>query len=205
MDEMTLDEMIAYYSDELMKLKKTKMENAETAETNIPQQENENVESVAENEEPETDTQQDDFIIEEDLPMLPFNEEEEQSTQSDETSETVQTQNETVPLSTANFFARVFSGDSAIPILGAKVILKRNGELYKVLTTSASGETQKIKIASYEKENSLQPESENQSYDYFADVYADGFVTQKDLLVSAVGESEIILTVQMIPVSERID
>ncbi len=201
MDEMNLDEMIAYYSDELMKLKETNQKNAEEYEENIPQQE----ETIVENAEAEADTQQDNFIIEQDLPMLPVNEEEERNTQQLQTPEATRTQNESAPLSTANFFARVFSGDSAFPVLGAKVILKRNGELYKVLTTSASGETQKIKITSYKKENSLLPEGENQRYDYFADVYADGFVTKKDLLVSAVGESEIILTVQMIPVSERID
>lgn len=201
MDETNLDEMIAFYSDELMKLKRTRNETDEITEVDIPQKENENVENAQEREEIEATTPKDYFILDEDLTDSPYIEE---GAQQGENIETAQTQSEAA-LSTANFFARVFSGDSAFPVLGAKVLLKRNGELYKVLTTSASGETPKIKIASYKKENSLQPESENQRFDYFADVYAEGFLTQKDLLVSAVGESEIILTVQMIPVSERID
>lgn len=201
MDKMNLDEMIAFYSEELMKMKRTSRESNEFAKTDIPQQPVENAENEEEGE--DVDTRQEKFAIEEDLPRFPYTEDPEE--QAEQPDETARAQNEEVPLSYANFFARVFSGDSAFPVLGAKIILKRNDELYKVLTTSASGETQKIKIASYKKENSLEPEGENQRCDYLADVYADGFVTQKDLLVSAVGESEIILAVQMTPVSERID
>ena len=200
MDEMNLDEMIALYSDELMKLKRNGEEGAGTSETDIPQKEEEIVENSQES---EIDMQKSFFVPKEDFSGSSYGEESAQEQQED--TETEQIQNEEAPVSTANFFARVFSGESAFPVLGAKVLLKRNDELYKVLTTSASGETRKIKIASYKKENSLRADGENQRYDYLADVYADGFVTQKDLLVSAVGESEIILTVQMIPVSERID
>ena len=110
-----------------------------------------------------------------------------------------------LPDDTAVFYARVFTGDSAYPLKGAKVVLRRDGQLTAFLISDKNGETPKVKIPAYPKENSLEPFSENQRLDYLADVYMTGFTTRKDLLVSAVGGAEVVLDVQMSPVSERID
>lgn len=114
-------------------------------------------------------------------------------------------ENSKLPDDTAVFYARVFTGDSAYPLKGAKVVLRRDGQLVSFLISDKNGETPKVKIPAYPKENSLEPFSENQSLDYLADVYMKGFTTLKDLLVSAVGGTEVVLDVQMTPVPERID
>ncbi len=105
----------------------------------------------------------------------------------------------------ANFQARVFSGEQAYPISGAKVLIYLEGKLHTFLITNENGETQNVKIESSPGENALIPNSENQQLDYAADVYADGFIPRKGLLVSAVGDSDILLTVQLTPEPERID
>lgn len=109
------------------------------------------------------------------------------------------------PESYATFTARVFSGVEAYPIEGAKVMIYRGGNLHTFLITNENGETATVKIESSPAENALTPNSENQEIDYSADVYADGFNPRKGLLVSAVGDSQILLTVQLTPLSERID
>ena len=114
-------------------------------------------------------------------------------------------ENGKLPDDTAVFYARVFTGDSAYPLKGAKVVLRRDGQLVSFLISDKNGETPKVKIPAYPKENSLEPFSENQSLDYLADVYMKGFTTLKGLLVSAVGGTEVVLDVQMTPVPERID
>ncbi|MBQ7295314.1 MAG: hypothetical protein IJW86_03885 [Clostridia bacterium] len=105
----------------------------------------------------------------------------------------------------ANFQARVFSGDQAYPIEGAKVLIYLGGRLHTFLITNENGETQRVKIESSPDENALTPNSENQQLDYLADIYADGFAEKKGLLVSAVGGSDILLNVQLTPEPERID
>lgn len=105
----------------------------------------------------------------------------------------------------ADFQARVFSGEQAYPIEGAKVLIYLEGKLHTFLITNESGETQRVKIEASPEENSLTPNSENQQLDYRADVYADGFTPKKGLLVSAVGKSDILLAVQLTPEPERID
>ena len=109
------------------------------------------------------------------------------------------------PESYATFTARVFSGNEAYPIEGAKVMIYKDGNLHTFLITNENGETATVKIESAPAENALTPNSENQEIDYSADVYADGFSAKKGLLVSAVGDSHILLTVQLTPLSERID
>lgn len=109
------------------------------------------------------------------------------------------------PDDTALFYARVFAGESAYPLKGAKVVLRKDGQLISFTVSDKNGETPRVRIPAFAKENSLEPFSENQSLEYFADVYMKGFITKKDLPVSAVGGSVIVLDVQMTPVSERID
>lgn len=109
------------------------------------------------------------------------------------------------PENSATFIARVFSGEEAYPIDKAKVMLYLDKKLHSFLITNENGETPEIKIQSAPAENALIPNSENQELDYSADVFAEGFTPKKGLLVSAVGNSKILLTVQLTPVSERID
>lgn len=113
--------------------------------------------------------------------------------------------NTEIPMDSSLFYARVFTGDNAYPLKGAKVVLRRDGQLVSFTVTDKNGETPKVKIPAFPKENSLEPMSDNQSLEYFADVYMNGFTTKKDLLISAVGGSVAVLDVQMTPIAERID
>lgn len=105
----------------------------------------------------------------------------------------------------ASFRARVFSGLEAYPVEKAKVIIYKNDILYAFLLTDKNGETEQIKIEAYPEKNSLEPLSDEQRIDYSADIYAEGFTKQENLLVSAVGGSEIVLNMELIPESERIN
>lgn len=104
----------------------------------------------------------------------------------------------------SRFKAQVFSANQAFPVPGAKIKLTRNNELVAFLITEADGQTKEIKIKSPPARNSLDPFSNDQSFDYLADIYADGFIAKKNLLVSAVGDSFAILSLNMTPVSERV-
>lgn len=107
------------------------------------------------------------------------------------------------PTSYANFSARVFTGNNVYPIENAKVLVVKNDRLYTFLTTDRDGVTKKIRLPAYPEANSLNPESDKQSLDYTGEVYATGFTPKKNLLISAVGGSDIVLDVQMTPISER--
>ncbi len=111
----------------------------------------------------------------------------------------------TEPLNFSSFMARVFTADSAFAIENARVSIYEGETLYAFLTTNKNGETIKIKLEAFPEENSLEPLSEDQRINYSADVAADGFTTQKGLLVSAVGGADIVLNVQLIPESEGIN
>ena len=111
----------------------------------------------------------------------------------------------TNPQNFATFRARVFSGNSAFAVENAKVSVHIGDELYAFLVTDKNGETITVKLESFPEENSLEPLSEDQSLEYAADVSADGFITQKNLLVSAVGGSDIVLNVQLVPESEGVN
>ena len=104
----------------------------------------------------------------------------------------------------ALFKGRVFTGFGAYPVENAKVILYKGDILYAFLTTDKSGETPTIKIEAFPEKNSLEPLNDEQSTDYSADVYADGFLEKKNLLVSAVGGSDVVLEAELIPESEAI-
>ena len=106
--------------------------------------------------------------------------------------------------STAEFSAAVFSGDYTYPVEGARIVIYREDNIYAFLETDANGITKKITLPSFEKENSLEADNPDRSVDYFADIFAEGFIPQKGLLVSAVGGSEVFLKVIMVPESERV-
>lgn len=106
--------------------------------------------------------------------------------------------------SSASFFARVFTAENAYPIEGAKVVVYRGDNIYAFVETDSEGRTKTVSLPAFEESNSLEEDNSRQSIDYYADVFSAGFVTQKGLLVSAVGGSDIVLNVLMIPEEEEI-
>lgn len=109
------------------------------------------------------------------------------------------------PENFANFSARVFTGNNAYPIENARVLVIKNGKLFSFLSTDSNGVTKRIKLPSFPEINSLDPESNEQYIEYTGEVYAKGFTSKKNLLISAVGGSDIILDVQMTPEEERVN
>lgn len=105
----------------------------------------------------------------------------------------------------AFFSAGVYSGNQAYAIPNAKISIYLDGKLHAFLITDENGKTKKIKLQSYPKLNTFIPESNEQTVDYSADIFAEGFAEKKGLLVSAVGGSDILLNVELTPLSERID
>lgn len=104
----------------------------------------------------------------------------------------------------ANFTAAVFSGEEAYPVAGAKVVVYREDNIYAFLTTDENGRTEAVRLPAFPESNSLESDNPRSSIDYFADIFAEGFIARKALLVSAVGGSDILLKVIMIPEEERI-
>lgn len=107
--------------------------------------------------------------------------------------------------SSATFTAVVFSGEGTYPVEGARVVVYRGDKIYAFLVTDNNGTTKKVKLPAFAKENSLEEENPEQSIEYFADVFAEGFISQKSLLVSSVGGSDILLRVLMVPEGEKVD
>ena len=122
-----------------------------------------------------------------------------------EAAEEIQSENTAdEPNSYASFSARVFTGNNAYPIKNAKVLVVKDGKLYTFLTTDSDGVTKRIHLPSFPESNSLNPDSENQRVIYTGEVYATGFIPKKGLLISAVGGSDIVLDVQMTPISAEV-
>ena len=109
------------------------------------------------------------------------------------------------PENLAYFSAKVFSGNQAYPVANAKVSVYLDGKLHIFLITDENGETKRVKLQSFPATNAFIPENTQQVLDYTAEIHAEGFATEKNLLVSAVGGSDILLTAEMTPLSERID
>lgn len=107
--------------------------------------------------------------------------------------------------SSATFSAAVFSGEGAYPVEGARIVVYRDDNIYAFLQSDENGRTKKVQLPAFDKENSLTPDNPESNIDYFADVFAEGFISQKELLVSSVGGSEILLRVLLVPDEERID
>lgn len=111
----------------------------------------------------------------------------------------------TDPENFAYFTARIYAAGGAYAIENAKVAIYRGDVLHAFLITDQNGETKRIKLESYPEENSFEPLSDEQRLDYSADVSADGFITESNLLVSAVGGSDILLALGLTPESEGIN
>ncbi len=101
----------------------------------------------------------------------------------------------------ATFSARVFTGNNAYPVENAKVLVVKDDKLYTFLTTDRDGVTKKVRLPAFPESNSLDPDSQAQRVNYTGEVYATGFSPKKGLLISAVGGSDIVLDVQMTPLS----
>ncbi len=104
----------------------------------------------------------------------------------------------------ATFSARVFTGNNAYPVENAKVLVVKDDKLYTFLTTDRDGITKKVRLPAFPESNSLNPESDERSVQYTGEVYATGFTPKKSLLISAVGGSDIVLDVQMTPISAEV-
>ncbi len=104
----------------------------------------------------------------------------------------------------ASFSAVIFSGEGAYPVEGARVVVYRDDNIYAFLQSDENGRTKTVRLPAFSKENSLEPDNPESNIDYSADVFAEGFISQKGLLVSSVGGSEILLRVLMVPEEERI-
>jgi hypothetical protein len=109
------------------------------------------------------------------------------------------------PENFALFTARVYSGNQAYAVPNAKISIYLDGKLHAFLITDENGATRQIKLQSYPGKNNFIPDSTQQTLDYSADIFAEGFAERKNLLVSAVGGSEILLSTELTPLSERID
>jgi len=186
--DRNLDEMIKLYSDELMSY--AKEHNSESLVIkNTPKENTQSYEAVQSEEEEGNEE-------------LPQEKEEEKTQEKGEPLRELPSEEDME--SFATFKGRVLTGFGAFPVENAKVILYRNNVIYAFLVTDKSGETPVIKIEAFPEKNSLEPLSDEQRTDYTADVYAEGFNEKKNLLVSAVGGSDIVLDVELTPESEAI-
>ena len=189
-----LDELISRYTDDLMKLKDQWSQSGITTEEAKPY--------IAEEITDEPQTEEDTSAPDNTLPV------EDTAVKSDQVQENTSPASE-LPLANpenfALFTAKVYSGNQAYAVPNAKISIYLDGKLHAFLITDENGSTKQIKLQSYPETNSFIPESTQQTLDYYADVYADGFIERKSLLVSAVGGSDILLNTELTPVSERID
>lgn len=209
MDYDNLDQIIKKYSEILLKMGQTHSGEAPADVQDI-------TESVSETDFEATLQQTaNDSTDEEKADQEPENDEKQtEEAESEQQQEIVNTQPSVKeatqePLqgevtSSASFFARAFTGEGAYPVSGARVVVYRGDDIYAFLETDSNGETKRVSLPAFEKENSLVPDNDFQSISYSADVFANGFLAQKGLLVSAVGTSEIVLDVLLVPEEERL-
>ncbi len=207
MNGNNFESMIKKYADELIKMSREK------ALPDIPE------------ERAEQDTEEE-LPLAEEIEFLPFEEEnaeteekevsEERPSASDipgiestdfyeETADEITPEEETDEMTDyATFSARVFTGNNTYPIGNAKVLVVKDDKLFTFLTTDRDGVTKKVRLPSFPEDNSLNPDSDMQRVNYTGEVYATGFTPKKGLLISAVGGSDIVLDVQMTPISAEV-
>lgn len=195
-----IDELISKYTDDLMKLKdKWSQMGITTTQDSPPQIQSTETEEVPGNTEPPPiEKSSADYV--EDYPDTAAKEDEEKENISP---------TDDIPLANpenfALFTAKVYTGNQAYAVPGAKISIYLDGKLHAFLITDENGETTEIKLQSYPEINNFIPENTEQTIDYSADISADGFAEKKNLLVSAVGGSKILLNTELTPLSERID
>lgn len=121
------------------------------------------------------------------------------------------TATETIPTVTddtlsgkATFYASVRSGGGAFPVPSAKVLIKKDGEIFSFLVTDENGNTATVSLPAYPEKDSLSSETARE-VQYFSDVYAEGFQEKLNLPVSASGGAEIVLNVELTPNEERME
>jgi hypothetical protein len=194
-----LDELISKYTDDLIKLKEKWNQLGISVQQEAP--------TNKENPEELSERFSDEAFPEETDP--PYTENfQDTAVKPDEEKENISPASEIPSASLENFAlftAKVYSGNQAYAIPNAKISIYLDGKLHAFLTTDENGSTKQIKLEAYPEINSFIPESEEQTIDYYADVFAEGFTERKGLLVSAVGGSDILLNTELTPLSERID
>ena len=191
-----LDELISKYTDDLLKLKEKWSQWGIVTEE--PQEESPL---------PETATYENPDEITKEAPTREATTED-AAVKTDEEQENISSTSDlptTTPENYALFRANVYSGNQAYAVPDAKISIYLDGKLHAFLITDENGATKQIKLESYPKINSFIPESTQQTVDYSADIFAEGFAEKKGLLVSAVGGSDILLSTELTPLSERID
>lgn len=123
---------------------------------------------------------------------------------------TVRTETQIVPpvapsTGKASFVAQVFAADQAYPIQNAKVVIRENNSITAFLFTDSNGSTKRIELVAPPEKNSLNPdENVLKAIDYSADIYADGFIPKENQLIEAVGGTDVILKVNLVPQPERV-
>lgn len=200
----TFENMIKRYSEELLKMNREKTLPDPPVELLEPVFAQASTEESADDEEADRETVTEETVSEEsrqdisDIPGI-------------ENADFYRENRETFPPFTlddpedfAYFTARVFTGNNAYPIENARVLVIKDDKLFTFLSTDSDGMTKRVKLPSYPEINSFEPENDEQFVEYTAEVYAQGFTPKKDLLVSAVGGSDIVLDVQMTPLDERV-
>lgn len=204
MNGNNFENMIKKYADELIKMSREK------TLPDIP-------------EEKTTEETEENFSVSEESEFLPFDEEKESDAEPqarastadipgieeadfyEETAEEIVHEEEKNEMTGhATFSARVFTGNNTYPIENAKVLVVKDDNLYTFLTTDRDGVTKKVRLPSFPEANSLNPDSDKQYVNYTGEVYATGFTPKKGLLIEAVGGSDIVLDVQMTPISAEV-
>ncbi len=205
MNGNNFESMIKKYADELIKMSREK------ALPDIP-------------EETAEQTTEEDTSLTEESELFPFEDEQQEEKEApaermapadipgieatdfyEETAEEILPEEETDEMTGyATFSARVFTGNNAYPIENAKVLVVKDGKLFTFITTDRDGVTKKVILPSFPEDNSLNPDSNMQRVNYTGEVYATGFTPKKGLLISAVGGSDIVLDVQMTPLSAEV-
>lgn len=204
MNGNNFENMIKKYADELIKMSKEKMLPDESEEPVTDDAENQTDEEGGFNPfDIETDKEEKEVEEKERLSVADIPGIKETDFYEETAEEVFPEEKEEGAADTATFSARVFTGNNAYPIENAKVLVIRDDKLYTYLTTDRNGVTKVVSLPASPEMNSFNPESDNRSLQYTGEVYATGFTPKKNLLISAVGGSDIILDVQMSPISER--
>ena len=205
MNSDNFDELIKMYSEELLKMDKLYGGEADRALATLPKTENEEILPKEESNAAEVLTAPQEAEMSENEPKIKLSEGESAVVNTEpavNSADEASTKDEATSFS--SFSARVFSGEGTYPVEGARVVVYREDNIFAFLETDENGATKTVQLPAFKKENSLESENPDQTVDYFADVFAEGFISQKALLVSSVGGSEILLRVLMVPDEERI-
>lgn len=151
------------------------------------------------------------LLKEETVPVVAYTPERQPETAAETAETPPPTATETIPSDTdaslsgrATFYASVRSGGGAFPVPSAKVLIKKDGEIFSFLVTDENGNTATVSLPAYPEKDSLSSETARE-VQYFSDVYAEGFQEKLNLPVAASGGAEIVLNVELTPNEERME